>query len=302
MSLFDRLVALSLPIVPRPVVGLISRRYIAGERLEDAVQVIRELNAEGARATVDVLGEDILERQQASETVEESERAIEAIVEHGLDCNVSVKPTALGLKIDPSLCRENLLRILEKAATHDLFVRIDMEDSSTTSAILEIYQAVRKTRKNVGVVLQACLRRSLADARALFQGGAPSVRLCKGIYREVPSIAFQEFDVVQQSYSNLLELLLRSGAHLGIATHDPVLLYEGLRLVDELKLAREAYEFQMLLGVIPDMRRQLIAEGHPLRVYVPYGHNWYGYSLRRLRENPKVAGYVMKNLLSGGGR
>jgi len=303
MSLFDRLVALSLPIVPKPVVGLISRRYIAGEHLADAVAVIRELNAEGAMATVDVLGEDILERRQALETVAESERAIEAIVEHGLDCNLSVKPTALGLKIDRTLCRDNLFRILEQAAAHDMFVRIDMEDSSTTSAILELFGEARRSHQNVGVVLQSYLRRSLSDARALLSAGAaPGVRLCKGIYREPPEIAFQDFEVVRRSYSNLLELLMRSGARVGIATHDPLLLYEGLRLVDELTLPREAYEFQMLLGVIPEMRRQLISEGHRLRVYVPYGRNWYGYSLRRLRENPKVAGYVLKNILSGGGR
>ncbi|MFH0943636.1 MAG: proline dehydrogenase family protein [Planctomycetota bacterium] len=302
MNLLDRLVAVSLPIIPKPVVGIVSRRYIAGEHLADAVQVVRQLNAEGASATVDVLGEDILEREQAKATVTGSEQAIEAIVEHGLDCNLSVKPTALGLMIDRSFCRDNLTRILEKAAGHGMFVRIDMEDSSTTSEILDLYRDMRKTHENVGVVLQSYLRRSLGDARSLLGDGSLKVRLCKGIYREPPHAAFQTFDVVRRSYIGLLQLLLRSGALVGIATHDESLLYEGIRLVDELRLTAEQYEFQMLLGVIPEMRRQLISEGHRVRVYVPYGKNWYGYSMRRLRENPKVAGHVMRNLLSGGGQ
>lgn len=302
MNLLDRLVALSLPVVPKSVVGMVSRRYIAGEHLDDAVQVVRQLNSEGASATVDVLGEDILQREQAEATVAGSLEAIDAIVEHGLDCNLSVKPTALGLMIDRSFCRDNLARILEKAAGHDMFVRIDMEDSSTTSEIIDLYRDMRKLHENVGMVLQSYLRRSLSDARSLVAEGRLKVRLCKGIYREPPHVAFQTFDVVQRSYIGLLQRLLRSGALVGIATHDESLLYEGIRLVDELQLTPDQYEFQMLLGVIPEMRRQLISEGHRVRVYVPYGKNWYGYSMRRLRENPKVAGYVMRNLLSGGGR
>lgn len=298
MNLFDRLIATTLPIVPRAIVGMISKRYIAGETLQQAIGVVRELNAEGAMATVDVLGEDTLERAQAEQTVREYEAAIDAIVEHQLDCNISIKLTALGLAIDPGLCRDNVAQILEKAARHDMFARIDMEDSGTTTRTLDLYREIRSTHENVGPVLQAYLRRSLADAHRLLEGPPLNVRLCKGIYNEPPGVAFQDREVVRRSYSNLLELFLRSGAYVGIATHDEPLLYDGLRLVDELRLPKEAYEFQMLLGVIPETRRLLIEEGHRLRVYVPYGAHWYGYSIRRLKENPRIARHVMKNLLS----
>ncbi|MBI4878570.1 MAG: proline dehydrogenase family protein [Planctomycetes bacterium] len=298
MSLFDRVVAASLPFVPKPIVGMVSRRYIAGETLADAVRAVKELNAEGAAATVDVLGEDTKERAQAERTVAEYRRVIEAIVENALQCNISIKLTALGLLIDESLCRDNVRAILAAARPHGMFVRIDMEDSSVTTRTLDVYRAVRKEYAAVGPVLQAYMRRSLADARSLLAEPPLNVRLCKGIYNEPAGVAFKDFEVVRRSYANLLGILLRAGACVGIATHDAPLLYEGLRLVDELRLAPEAYEFQMLLGVIPEMRRVLISEGHRLRVYVPFGQNWYGYSRRRLRENPKVAGFVLKNMFA----
>lgn len=292
------MVAASLPFVPRPIVGMVSRRYIAGETLADAVRAVKELNAEGALATVDVLGEDTKERAQAERTVAEYRRVIEAIVENALQCNISIKLTALGLLIDESFCRDNVRAILAAARPHGMFVRIDMEDSSVTTRTLDMYRAVRKEYAAVGPVLQAYMRRSLADARALLAEPPLNVRLCKGIYNEPPRAAFKDFEVVRRSYANLLGILLRAGACVGIATHDTPLLYEGLRLVDELGLARDAYEFQMLLGVIPEMRRVLIGEGHRVRVYVPFGQNWYGYSRRRLRENPKVAGFVLKNMFA----
>ncbi len=298
MSLFDRMVAASLPFIPKPIVGMVSRRYIAGETLADAVRAVKELNAEGALATVDVLGEDTTERSQAERTVAEYRRVIAAIVENALQCNISIKLTALGLLIDESFCRDNVRAILADARPHGMFVRIDMEDSSVTTRTLDLYRAVRQEYAAVGPVLQAYMRRSLADARALLAEPPLSVRLCKGIYNEPPRVAFKDFEVVRRSYANLLGILLRGGAHVGIATHDAPLLYEGLRLVDELGLPRDAYEFQMLLGVIPEMRRVLIGEGHRLRVYVPFGQNWYGYSRRRLRENPKVAGFVLKNMFA----
>lgn len=301
MSLFDRLVASSLPFVPKPVVRAVSRRYIAGPRLEDGLRVVRELNADGARATLDVLGEDVTERAQAEATVVEYERAVESIVEHGLDCNLSIKLTALGLRIDERLCTDLVDRLLDHAERHGLFVRIDMEDSSVTQATLDLYREVRSRHRNVGPVLQAYLRRTLADARSLISfcaeiGDRLNVRLCKGIYDEPYEVAFKDRDVIRRSYQNLLEVLLDSGAYVGIATHDELLVYEGLRLVDRLGLGAERYEFQMLLGVTSRLRRLLVEAGHPLRVYVPYGSNWYGYSIRRLKENPKIAGYVFRAL------
>ncbi len=299
MSLFNRLISSVLPVVPRSIVGRVSRRYIAGSTLEDAMRVVSELNREGAMATLDVLGEDTLERAQAGETVRQYELAIAEIARLGLDCNVSIKLTALGLMIDRSFCRDNLFRVLELAKPHGMFVRIDMEDSSTTATTLDIYREARANHDNVGPVLQAYLRRSLADARSLLDGPPLNVRLCKGIYNEPPEVAFKDRDVVRRSYSNLLEILVRGGAYVGIATHDEPLLYEGLRVADALGLKRDQYEFQMLLGVIPATRRTLISAGHRLRVYVPYGANWYGYSIRRLKENPTIARHVMKSMFRG---
>lgn len=302
MTLFDRLVAASLPLVPKPIVGAVSKRYIAGETLGQAVATVRELNAQGAMATLDVLGEDTTDRRQAEELVAEYERAIAAIREHGLDCNVSIKLTAFGLKLDSAFCRAMTARVVAAAAAARMFVRIDMEDSGVTSETLAICRELRERYENVGPVIQAYLRRTLADARELLAGPALNVRLCKGIYNEPAAVAFKDRDVVRRSYQNLLEVLLRGGAYVGIATHDELLVYEGLRLVDQLGLKRDQYEFQMLLGVVPELRRSLIAAGHRLRVYVPFGRNWYGYSVRRLKENPRVAGYVFKAILAGGGR
>lgn len=304
MSLFDHLVSASLPLVPKPMVRYFSRTYIAGERAEDAVREVRRLNDERAMATVDVLGEDTFDESQTRRTVEEYVRFADAIAEHSLDCNLSVKLTALGLLIDRDLCLRNLREVLDAAARRGLFVRIDMEDSSVTGKTLDVYREVRRSHAAVGPVLQAYLRRTLADVRSLLafheELGEPlNVRLCKGIYVEPPTVAFKDRDVVRRSYANLLDLLLSAGAYVGIATHDEPLLYEGLRLVDRLGLAPERYEFQMLHGVIPQTRRQLIAEGHRLRVYVPFGANWHGYSIRRLKENPRVAGYVARNVVRG---
>jgi proline dehydrogenase len=300
MSILDSLIAATLPIVPKPIVRVFSRRYIAGESVAEMVKAVKELNAEGALCTVDVLGEFTTDLSQCDATVEEYLRALDAIVREKLECNLSIKLTAFGLSIDPAACRRNVRRLLDAARERGIFVRFDMEDSPYTSATLELYREMQREYPAVGPVIQAYMRRTLADVRGLLADPGPqplNVRLCKGIYREKPDVTFQDREVVRRSYANVLELLLERGAHVGIATHDEVLIYEGLRLVDRLGIARDRYEFQMLFGVIPEMRRRLISEGHRLRVYVPFGREWYGYSLRRLRENPQIAGYVLKGML-----
>jgi proline dehydrogenase len=208
--------------------------------------------------------------------------------EERLDANISVKLTGLGLELDLDLCRENLEALVEDAAARGSFVRIDMEDSSTTDDTLALYRGLTHAgHANVGVVLQAYLRRTTADL-----AGLENVRLCKGIYVEPPEIAYREFEAVRANFVRCLEQLLDQGSYVGIATHDEYLIGEALRLVHERGLARDAYELQMLLGVREDRADQLVREGHRLRVYVPYGTHWYEYSLRRLQENPKIAGYV----------
>jgi proline dehydrogenase len=292
LAIFDRAIVRLLPAVPRPIVQKLSERYIAGPELKDAREAVRRINAEGKMATVDVLGEEITNEEDAAAIVRAYQDVFADIERCELDSNVSVKLTGLGLKLGYEVCRENLRVVVEDAASRGNFVRIDMEDSSTTEDTLRLYRELRGDgHDNVGVVLQATLRRTLADIRALADL-KPSVRLCKGIYLEPPELAYQDFEAVRASFARALEALLEAGCYVGIATHDEWLLQQGRRLVAEHGLSRGEYEFQMLLGVRSELGDELVLEGHRLRIYVPFGRHWYAYSLRRLQENPKIAGYI----------
>jgi proline dehydrogenase len=291
VALLDRAIVRLLPAVPRPVVRRISRRYIAGERLEEALAVVEQLNAAGKTATIDVLGEEIREAGEARAIAAAYHEVFEAIERRALDSNVSVKLTGLGLKLEHDLCRGLLEEVVRHAAEKGNFVRIDMEDSSTTDETLRLYRELRGAGlDNVGVVLQARLRRTLDDVRALADL-RPNVRLCKGIYLEPESIAYTEFEEIRASFVRCLEALLETASYVAIATHDEFLVAEGKRL------ARERYEFQMLLGVRPALGDALVRDGERLRIYVPFGRQWYAYSLRRLQENPKIAGYIAADTL-----
>lgn len=286
MALLDRVIVRLLPAVPRTVVQRLSARYIAGPSLDDAVRVVRRLNAKGKLATVDVLGEEITGADEARAIAGQYHDALARIDSEGLDANVSVKLTGFGLELDDDLCRENLEAVVLDAHARGIFVRIDMEDSSTTDRTLQLYRRLRAAgSENVGVVLQAYLRRTVDDI-----DGLDNVRLCKGIYVEPEEIAFREVEEVRGNYMRSLEELVARGAYVAIATHDEDLIGEALRIVSD--VPRDRYEFQMLLGVRADRADELVADGHRLRVYVPYGTQWYEYSIRRLQENPKIAGYV----------
>ena len=294
MSLFDRAVVAVLPAVPKRVVGRLSSRYIAGSTLEDALGVVSGLNAEGKLATVDVLGEEVTDASEAEAIAAEYVAALDAFEREGLDANVSVKPTGLGLKLDYDLCKRNVETVIAAAEPTDRFVRIDMEDSSTTDDTLRLFRELRDAgHGRVGPVLQSSLRRTVADAETL--AGA-SVRLCKGIYVEPEAIQFRDDQEVRTSFVRALEALLDGGCYAAIATHDEWLVDESLGLLRERGLAPDRYEFQLLLGVRPELGDRLVAAGHRLRIYVPYGRQWYEYSLRRLQENPKIAGYVAGDL------
>ena len=296
MRLFDRAVVRVLPAVPRSVVRRVASPYIAGSTLDDARRVVAGLNAEGMRATVDVLGEEIAQPDEAEAIARAYRDALAAITEDGLEANISIKLTGFGLKLDEGLCRELVFGLVADAHQRGTFVRLDMEDSSTTDATLELYRALRAAgHDGVGVVLQAALRRTLSDVEEL-AALEPSVRLCKGIYVEPPSVAYQGFDEIRTSFVACLDALLAGTGHVAIATHDEWLIERAVERVDGVGSGR--YEMQMLLGVRADRARRLVADGHPLRIYVPYGEQWYEYSLRRLQENPKVAGYVAKDVLS----
>lgn len=286
MAVLDSAIVRLLPTVPRPMVRRIAARYIAGEELEDAVAVVSRLNGEGKSATVDVLGEEVRRPYEATEIVRAYHDVFEAIERHRLESNVSVKLTGLGLKLGYKLCRRNLRTVVEHAAESSNFVRIDMEDASTTDATLRLYRELREAGlDNVGVVLQARLRRTPDDIAGLADL-RPNVRLCKGIYLEPPTIAWTSFELIRSAFVRCLEALLETASYVGIATHDEFLIAESKRL------AHERYEFQMLLGVRANLGSTLVREGHRLRIYVPFGRRWYEYSLRRLQENPKVAGYI----------
>ena len=290
MTLLDKTLVRLLPVVPKQVVQLFSARYIAGPTLTDAVDTVRALNEERKLATVDVLGEEITREDDARAIARAYCDVFAAIEREQLDSNVSVKPTALGLDLSYDLCRENLELVLREAGSN--FVRIDMEDSSTTSETLRLYRELRESGfDNVGVVLQAYLRRTVDDIRGLADL-RPNVRICKGIYVESPSIAFTDYDAVRANYVRALDALLESSAYVGIATHDEWLL--GCALERVAGMTPDAYEFQMLLGVREQRATSLVAAGHRLRVYVPFGEQWYQYSLRRLQENPAMAGTIAK--------
>lgn len=269
----------------------LSSRYIAGPSLDDAMRVVRRLNDEGKLATIDVLGEEIRSADEAQAIAAAYHEVLARVQAEGLDSNISVKLTGFGLGLGADICRANLEAVVRDARERDTYVRIDMEDSSTTDATLSLYRGLRaEGYENLGVVLQSRLRRSLDDTE-----GLDDVRLCKGIYVEPEALAFQDHDEVRASYVRCLEALLDAGAYVGIATHDEFLLGEGLRLVAEHGLPRDQYEFQMLLGVRPERGDELVRAGHRLRVYVPFGTHWYEYSLRRLQENPQIAGYVARD-------
>jgi proline dehydrogenase len=297
VALLDRAIVRVLPAVPRPVVRRISERYIAGTELSDACRVVRRLNDQGKMATIDVLGEEITEREEAIEIAREYDRVFEAIEHEGLDSNVSVKLTGLGLKLGYEFCRNNLTALVRAEAGSN-FVRIDMEDSSCTDDSLRLYRELRdEGLDNVGIVLQAMLRSTVDDVSALAPLGL-NVRLCKGIYVEPPELAFQDFQEVRDNFVRVLEALLQAGAYVGIATHDEWLVDEALRLLEKHERGADEYEFQMLLGVREPLGDRLVRDGHRLRIYVPYGRHWYSYSLRRLQENPKIAGYIAADTLT----
>jgi proline dehydrogenase len=292
LGVFDRAVATVLPAVPKSLVRRVSAPYIAGPTLDDARSTVVALNAAGKCSTVDVLGEEVHNAAESEAIAGAYRDVLAAITADSLDANISVKLTGLGLKVDLDLCRSLLESLVRDAGARGSFVRIDMEDASSVDDTLALYRSLRSSGlDNVGIVLQAYLKRTLTDIAEL-RGLRPSVRLCKGIYVEPGAIAFKDPDVIRRAFVSCLDTLLDQGSRVAIATHDEQLLGESL--VRTASLEPGAYEFQMLLGVRESRADELVAAGHPLRVYVPFGQRWYEYSLRRLQENPQMAGVIAK--------
>jgi len=296
MNLLDKLTVWSLPFIPKPIVGYFSKPYIAGSKLEDAVRIIKELNSKGMMATIDLLGEEINRKEQAAEAAEEYIQIVREIDKQKLDANVSVKPTHMGLLLDKEFCYNNIRRIIEEAVKYDNFVRIDMEDHTTTNDTINIYLRLKKEfGEHVGTVIQSYMRRTVDDINKLIEYKA-NLRLCKGIYIEPREVVYKDMFSINDNYNYNLKKLLKNGCYTGIATHDEKLVWYALALIDEFKLNKQDYEFQMLLGVDEELRDIIVKNGHRMRIYVPYGKDWYAYSTRRLKENPKMAGYVLKKI------
>jgi proline dehydrogenase len=301
--MFNKLIVACMPLVPRPIIHKISMRYIAGDHLADAIATTRQLNGEeGAWTTIDVLGEFVSDRGRALKEKADSASVLDAIAANDLRgvAGLSIKPTSLGLSLDEDFAYDNIRELALKARDLGIFMRIDMENTPYTDKTLKVYRKLRDEGvDNVGVVLQSMLRRTEQDVRDLLEY-RPSIRLCKGIYKEPHEVAWTGREEIRDSFKRLLRLILENGLYCGIATHDDPLIDDAREVIRANGLTPDQYEFQMLLGVKERTRRELLQQGHHLRVYVPFGEDWYGYSTRRLKENPAMVSHLVKALFAKG--
>ncbi len=303
--MFNQLIANVLPYMPKKLIWIFSNRYIAGETIEDGLKACRQLNQQGIEVTVDLLGEFIGTIEKAEENKREYIEIIERFTSEGIVGNFSLKPTMFGLLIDKDICLANIEEVIKKAAEKNSFVRIDMEDSQCVDIELDIYRKLQqKYPANVGLVLQAYLRRTKNDIQNMnnihMNGNPLNFRLCKGIYVEPKHVAFKAFEEIQEHYIDDLNYMFDHDMYVGIATHDKQLVEKAIEIIKSKKLHKTKYEFQMLYGVTPELRSSIVKQGHKMRVYVPFGKEWFGYSTRRLKENPKMASHIIKALFFRG--
>ena len=303
--MFNRLIAATLPLLPQRFVWFFSRNYIAGETVDSAMAACRALNADGVKTTIDILGEFIDNLADAEKNRDQYLALIDTAESHGIDGNYSIKPTMFGLLLDVEACYAHVRQIVARAAHYGNFIRIDMEDSDCVDREIALFRRLKaEFPGNVGLVLQAYLRRTFDDLKAMLDLNTPSVpvnfRLCKGIYAEPARIAFQRHDEINKHYLEDLAFMFENGIYPGIATHDRALVEGALALIARCNVPRDRYEFQMLYGVAPELRRTIVEAGHAMRVYVPYGSHWFGYATRRLKENPKLVNSIIKSLLFKG--
>lgn len=298
--MLNQIILSSLNIVPKPIVRIFANSYIAGETISDAVKTVKKLNALNCRTSIDLLGEYVKHKDQALKEMDLRYGVIDAIIDNNLNSNQSIKLTSLGLEIDFEFCYENTLKIVKYAKERNVLIRMDMEDSPFHDRTFDIYNKLRSEGyDNVGVVIQACMKRSNEDLEELSKQNA-SVRLCKGIYVEPEKIAHKSYEDINNNYKKLLDFLFDNKMYVGIATHDDALINYALTQISERNLSKDEYEFQMLLGVRESKRDEIIKLGHNMRIYVSFGKDWYGYSMRRFKENPKIVGHVFKSILTGG--
>jgi proline dehydrogenase len=297
----NHLIVKIVQLMPKPVVGFFSKKYIAGVTLQAAVDYVKKLNSMGIYATMDVLGESVANKEEAIRCKNEAIEVLEAIEQNKLKANLSIKPTQMGLAIDEEFAFQQILEIVQKAEQFKNFVRIDMEDSPFTDKTINVYKRIFQDYKNVGIVIQSYMRRSYDDVITLNKIGT-NYRLCKGIYVESASIAYKDKQEVRNNYLKLLDAMFKDGNYVGIATHDKYLIDEAYKRIKEKNISKDKFEFQMLLGVREDLRDKINSDGYKIRIYVPFGKDWYAYSVRRLKENPSVAGHIAKSFLTFGKR
>jgi len=303
--MFNKMIAAMLPYFPKKLIWIFSKRYIAGESIQDAIRVSKELNAQGIKVTIDILGEFIKNLEEAHRNKVEYIELIDTIQKEGIDGNYSVKPTMFGLLIDTEACYHHIREIVAKAASYGNFIRVDMEDSPCTDLEIELYRKLKaEFPKNVGLVVQAYLKRTLTDIENLMDIHSKDIplnyRLCKGIYVEPAEIAYKKYEEINEHYLEDLEFMFKNGVYPGIATHDKPLVKGAYKLIEKYNVPNNMYEFQMLYGVTPELRKSIVNNGHTMRVYVPFGKQWFGYSTRRLKENPKMASHIIKALFFRG--
>ncbi len=303
--MFNKLISQLLPFMPKKLVWLFSRKYIAGETVDDAIRVCQEMNAGGMKITIDLLGEFITRLEEATAYKDAYLEIIERVEAEKIDGNYSLKPTMFGLLIDEEECYQNIREIVTKAASYNNFVRVDMEDSQCTDREIHLFRRLKKEfPKNVGLVFQSYLKRTLKDIRDLKDIHSSEVplnfRLCKGIYVEPETIAYKKYDEINEHFLKDLDYIFREGIYPGIATHDKFLVNGAYELIGKHKVPRDKYEFQMLYGVTPELRKSVVKKGYPMRVYIPFGKDWFGYSTRRLKENPKMASHIIKAIFVHG--
>jgi proline dehydrogenase len=295
VKLINQTIVNFVKLLPESVVFLFAKKYIAGTALSDAVNVTRELNSKGIFTTIDVLGELITKPEEAEAAKEEVLRVLEAIEENKLDANISLKPTQFGLAFDRELCFSLIEEIILRAKEYNNFIRIDMEDSSVTQKTIDMFVRLKDKYDNVGIVLQAYMRRTLDDVKKLSDLNT-NFRLCKGIYIEPENIAFQDRQEVRRNFLSALDLMLTNGNYVGIATHDNYLIENAYKMLEAKGISKDKYEFQMLYGVTEHLRDKINSDGHKIRIYVPFGKHWHHYSIRRLQENPNMAWYITKSI------
>jgi proline dehydrogenase len=303
--MFNKIIAAILPYFPKKIIWIFSKSYISGEKVEDAIRASKDLNSINIKVTLDVLGEFINTLDEAEINKKEYLSLIDTSYKNGIDGNFSLKPTSFGLLIDKSICYNHIREIVAKAALYNGFIRIDMEDSPCTDLEIELFRKLKaEFPAHTGLVLQAYLRRTYNDIESMMDLNSTSIpvsyRLCKGIYVEPESLAFKKYEEINQHYLEDLEYMFKNKIHVGIATHDRNLVDRAFELIEKYNVSKNMYEFQMLYGVTPKLRESILNEGHSMRVYVPFGKEWFGYSTRRLKENPKMASHIIKAIFYKG--